>query len=543
MVALLVTAIVFVIAAAIFAQAIHNVVQSGYGRRRLTAVNAAEAGLNWYASQLGGKSLSLLGGTSGGAGWTVSCGAGTDISNVCWYRYAATNAAAKVASVPEAATFEIRVLYSSASPCPASGCGLANIPLGSVLTLQSSTTTPFPDVAYAVVRSTGTVGTVQRTLESYVRLRAIRNNIRGGLSAVALCLGSGATVLVQGDLAVSNQGDASRPSAFTDAQNGCPETDLLIRSGRSLKLSAVGTSAGSLFIGGGGLDVSTNGTLWTDGDVQAEGAITLGNGSGGASCPGNEPRQCVTGDALGTSVSRGSNAWIGGDAIACDPACPPDIVFPDYTWNPSDWTAPWSVVELSSNAQILQKIDAATSDTVFHITSTTSSSCDVDFDRGNNGNSDITLGANVAVISSCRFAFSQSSAAIYDTSSGHALLLISVSPASGGCGAASNSPYGPHDVEVAQNTTIQVGLFIYTPCIMWIANNQNPSQGAGITGQFAARYIMIKNTANLVENPLGNYLTSLPGQISGFYQDIKFVREIPTSAALCTEGGSAPCGP
>jgi Tfp pilus assembly protein PilX len=48
-VALGVAFVVMLLATVIFTQAIHNSNESAYGRRRLTAVSAAEAGLNyWY---------------------------------------------------------------------------------------------------------------------------------------------------------------------------------------------------------------------------------------------------------------------------------------------------------------------------------------------------------------------------------------------------------------------------------------------------------------------------------------------------------------
>lgn len=549
--ALLVTSIAFVIMAGILAQAIHNVSLAGLGRRRVMAVNAAEAGLNWYASQLNSRGPIDLG--SSGLGWTPPSSSSCKTAGVnasCWYRFASTNPAALVASSPEAATFEIRVLYLSANPCLTSSgsprqCTLDATPNGALL-LEDSPTTPFPDTAYAVVRSTGVVGTanpMKRTLESYIRIRAIRGN-SDGLSATSLCLGSAAKVTIEGDLSVDNQAlsGGTRPWSFN---SNCPQTytngTLYFGPGTSLSLQPGAGSRGSLKIKGGGVKVDNTIPFVVRGDVQAEGPVEIGTGSPLAACPTSGTIQCIYGDAMGSAVTIGSNAAVLGDPVVCSPACPPDVVFSERKWNIGDWTSTgWTVqdnITSTTSPNLLGLMDAATVPTVFHITSTTSPACDLTFAKSVQGT--IYLEVNVAVVSECRFSFGTSSTKVAGPGT---LLLINAVPSGGlasvDCKTAQSfgstylsAPYGPRDVMIEQNPDITSGLFIYTPCTLWIGNNQAIGNTDTVVGQFAARYLVVNNQVVLRQQDFSGMVSSIPGRITSFYQDVKFVREISVAIA------------
>ena len=572
--ALLITVIVFVVMTGILAQAIHNVVLSGYGRRRLSAINAAEAGLNWYANQLGTSGVVAVG--NAGLGWTVpsaSCdAAGTAITATCWYVFSPTNATAAsqttVATVPEKATFEIRVLYSSQNPCKdpsgalntgaARQCGLANVPVRpsawtttngvtalsqtGILQLVDTAAKPFPDSAYAIVRSTGIVGSVKRTLESYVRIRAIRGNLQGGLASISMCMGQSAKVNVYGDLSVNNEAvGGARPYAFS---TNCSETyltgDLVIGGqGGSLTLLASGDAGGSLTIRGGGVSVKGNAPFSVARDVWAEGSVVIGTGTSAlSSCPLAGTIQCVGGDAIGSAVTVGSNAWVAGDTIICNPACPPAAAFPELPWRASDWKAPWVIQDnITTTTGLLATISSTSTPTVFHITATNAGGttslapCDLEFDAKT-----VTINTNIAVVSECRFVFWKNPSTIQGSG---ALLLISASPEAGAttanCGTPASNylqrPYGPRDITIENNPSFLSPIFIYTPCIMWIGNNQSQGNEDRVKGQFAARFMIINNAVTLTQNDIANFVTSLPGQIARFYQDVKFVREIPWKTA------------
>lgn len=543
--ALLVAVIAFVVMTGILAQAIHNVVLSGYARKRLAAVNAAEAGLNWYANQASTSGIVALG--NAGFGWTVpSDGCVTQsVASSCWYVFGPGNPVAKpqatIATIPETATFEIRVLYTSVSPCVDGYCRLTANPVG-VLRLQDSTESPFPDTTYAIVRSTGTVGAVQRTLESYVRLRAIRGNLEGGLAAISLCLGTAANVDVQGSLSVNNQAviNGTRPVEF---QTKCPNTysngDLYVGSGQSLRVLATNDEGGSLTIRGGGVVVESTRPFFVGRDVWAEGRVQIGAVTSSASHPigCTSATQCINGDAIGSSVAIGPNAYLAGNEIVCNPACPPPAAFPDITWKASDWTsAGWTVlpdVTDASGDNVLAKINSATVPTVIHIATT--ANCDLEFKAS--ARSVINVNTNVAVVSECRFMFQSNSSTIQGSG---ALLLINASGpgAAVSCGSAGaitsgnyHAPYGPRDVTIEQNPLITSGLFIYTPCILWLGNNQSQGSEDRIKGQFVARYIIVDHRVVMIENSISNFITSIPGQVTRFYQDVKFVREISVAVA------------
>ena len=118
-------------------------------------------------------------------------------------------------------------------------------------------------------------------------------------------------------------------------------------------------------------------------------------------------------------------------------------------------------------------------------------------------------------------------------------MLISASPEAGAatanCGTPAGNylqrPYGPQDITIENNPSFLAPIFIYTPCIMWIGNNQSQGNEDRVKGQFAARFMIINNAVTLTQNDIANFVTSLPGQIARFYQDVKFVREIPWKTA------------
>ena len=66
---------------------------------------------------------------------------------------------------------------------------------------------------------------------------------------------------------------------------------------------------------------------------------------------------------------------------------------------------------------------------------------------------------------------------------------------------------------------------------MWIGNNQSQGNEDRVKGQFAARFMIINNAVTLTQNDIADFVSTLPGQIARFYQDVKFVREIPWKTA------------
>lgn len=527
-VALMVAFLSFVIATAVLAQAIHNVTQSGYGRKRLTAVNAAEAGLNWFTKLANNNPTTSLSGSGWSSGTCASLFATTPASTgTC---YTATGTAA---TVPETATYRVRVMYATTSPCPASG-GVA-----SPCTLTSGVQLPTLPTdflyLYARVQSTGTVGVTSRTLESYVRLRPIRSGIASGLIAHSTCLqgGGNSRIEVDGTLAVEFQ-----PEEWPRDPSGdpiCPDSDNVnVESGDTLRIFARAGVGGSLIIKGGGLKVCNTCKFSADRDVWAETGIELGGTAANTSlgsCPSSTSSQCVGNDVKAPTITFGSNAYVGGKKIICSSPCAPDTVFPLFTWDPAQWVG-WTVQEYTQTPNdLFTLMSAATSPTVFRITGTPSTAippatdpnnCDVVFTG-----SVLSLKTKVAIVSRCRFIFERSGAILSGTGS---LMLITASPAvDPTCRSTSTRYGGVQDVTIANNQAFTAPVYIYTPCVLWVAGNQDSSSPYAVQGQFAARFLYIKNSVRLSERDIASYVNIVPGSVTRFFVDVKFVREIPTA--------------
>lgn len=575
-VALMVTVIAFLIVTAILGQSIHNIVQTGYSRRRLAAVNAAEAGLNWYANRMSRTSLTAI--TSSTYGWSY------DRSGGGWW----TKSAQDAATAPEQATFELRVIYSESSPCGEIGdpstCTLDLVPLPGLdlRTYAGRDAATFPNPIYAVVRSIGTAGSATRALEAYVRLRAGMTVVAGGLSAISLCLGSGAKISVYGDLAINNQ---APPEGFPNAyHDNCRETyddrsgNIVIDQGkylRTVRSAASGGALGSLLIRGGGLKSTLNRHVEIDGNLEVEKKIQLGCDSGSAcvrdetlTCPTDERMQCVRGDAQGSDIFLGPHAYVQGGQVLCA-TCPPDAFFTEIRWNANEWNG-WDIIPISSVPSMDQLeiyIEQARVPTVLHITASCAAS-QIPIPTKTGGRS-VTLYTSVAIVSECGYVFSNPGVILQPTGAcgDCALLVLSVIPSGltaddmniSRCGNPGSWGGGNRSISMDGNQEINTGLFLYTPCYMWISGNNyasaateptpyDPYEGGGggtvggseywVKGQFVAHWLIVKGALRMIQNDIGNYLQTLPGQVSSFEQDVKFVREISVDAALNNlEGG------
>lgn len=581
-VALLVTVLAFLLMTGILAQSIHNIVQTGYARKRLAAANAAEAGLSWFANRLTSASLTAIS--------TPSFGWQRDAQG--WY----VKSPEAASGAPDNAKFQLKVRYSTSTPCPdvknLSKCSLSHMSDAMNLATYIGSGAPvFPSPVYAVVRSIGTVGTiqdtvtgrgsstaVQRVLEEYVRLRAGMTVVAGGLSAISLCMGSGAKVSISGDLAINNQLVARQNLA--PFVSNCPQTnangDLVIGGGQYLRTTswAPAFARGSVLIKGGGIRVGPQNYISVSGDLWAEGMVGIGCTSGAtcvkssSQCVTNGTIQCIKGDVLGSAIYQGPNGHIEGTQTACSPeACPPEAYFTEIRWDPSQWQG-WSIVS-GSESTLRTLINGATSPTVIHISG---SNCSITMPTGDNVDA-LTLRTSVAVISECGYKFDPPGTTLKRSPSDCrtcSLLVLTVIPtdqtlAQVNCGDASAtwSAPGPRDIRVKGNQNFGAladpgpGIFLYTPCYLWIEGNQcngctdsdastpddvitipggqqktNSANEAPVQGQFIARYMIIKNGVRLIQNDIGDYLSSLPGLVSSFEQDVKFVREILRQSAF-----------
>lgn len=558
-VALMVTVLAFLIMTAILAQSIHNIVQTGYARRRIAAVNAAEAGLNWYGNRLVRTSLTVL--STANFGWSKQGN---------WY----VRQPQLAASEPEDATFEVRVLYSAISPCDKVGdpssCDVNKMVPIDLATYNRQGADAFPNPVYAVVRSIGTAGTAHRALEEFVRLRAKVTVVTGGLSAISLCMGSAAKVSVQGDLAINNQQvSGSRPAAYSKNCKGTYDNgDIVLDGGKYLRTlpNANAGAHGDLLIRGGGLTVDGTRHIEIAGDIWVEESIKLGC-NGGATCVKPSSTcvktgtiQCVAGDAFARDIFQGPYGHIQGEQVLCQPACPPDAFFTEIHWVASEWDG-WIIREMSSTSQLKSYAEAAVKPTVLHV-----SACPAG-GKISIPTPTLTLQTSVAIVSECAYEFAPPGTTLLKNPAAAngcatcALLVLSVIPAGktiddmtfAVCGN-NEAPLGPRDISISGNQNFtDTGLFLYTPCFLWIEGNQcqgcsdddptpdeidknngksHSENEVPIQGQFIARYLILKTGVKLIQNDIGKYLTYLPGQVSSFSQDVKFIREIPVADAL-----------
>lgn len=503
-VALLVTMISFILVTAVLAQAMHNVTQSGYLRRRTAAIHAAEAGLNWFSNLLENAMLGQL--TSG---WSPPDANG-------WR----TRTTSYVATAPDRSTFTIRVKYTAADVCATTPCSSAGL-------AAQALTNPFPPLAYAIVRSIGTAGVdsqtgqtcsagsqnpgcVTRVLESAIRLHSETGGIDSGTGVLgtSICFGPGGDLWVYGSLHVL---DIPGPAP---SYVSCAASGIQVGSGNSITIID-----GDLYVDDAGVSVDNGGDLFLSGMVWAEGAVSLGGSGGNMVDECGSSTICVEGDAIGSSVTIGSGAAVLGELVECDPACPPtEQTFPKLTTDATLW-ANLTPLTAASGTAALALATTATTPTVIRITSVTSPACDTDFSGY------YTINTDVTIVSYCKFIIDSQAGPDHILGSG-TLSLVSAWP---GTAAAPGTVTctGSQDITVSNNPEIVPPIFLYTPCVMVLENNQSPLQG-----QLAARWMEIRQTVKIKLTELLGDQATVPGFVSGFRQDVRYINEITLAQAL-----------
>src|SRR3972149_4990341 len=102
-VALLITFVVMMLSTLVIQQAIHNTDAAGYDRSRLTSVNAAEAGLNYYYNYLGNTTIDSLATTA--TTRTLGSDPGTSSFTATPTFYADTAGSVAFSGTPSASNF------------------------------------------------------------------------------------------------------------------------------------------------------------------------------------------------------------------------------------------------------------------------------------------------------------------------------------------------------------------------------------------------------------------------------------------------------
>lgn len=298
-VALIVTLIAFVLATAVLADAFHVVFGSLQTQRRVTAIDVAEAGLNWYTNDIGqnGHGLKYLGGDPSVT--TPWSGSGPGPYTV-------------PAQSVQGGSFALSVTYSK------DGAPLNLRPLpGS-----------FPTTFQAIVTSVGTVGGTTRTLRAKLTMQPNFSSVNSGFSGMFICeLGNRFTVTGENAniYLLGSTGGIPDPTCLN-------QTDLVVTSGQFSVSGNVWVLAGSAnltaksFIGG---------DLWVHGTAQ------VGAGAGQAA-PGGQCRASATpskvivcGDVTAAgglpTVSILHGTVLGNITQCAAPCTPPTVAFPVVT--------------------------------------------------------------------------------------------------------------------------------------------------------------------------------------------------------------------
>lgn len=279
-IALMVSLVVLLLAAAVVAQSISNLGESGYDRRRLLSVNAAEAGTNYWYKYLQTSPAALL-----------DCGA--KIVNV--------------ASGPPVAKFTASATFYNATKVvmPCSGVG----------TFSDAT---YP--SYALIQSTGTVnGQAPRTMETYMRLTPNY----GGFGAAILAI-DGATF--------ENNFDV-----YGNANSG----DIYILDGDLLIENQIVVN-GNLYVPLGGLHMENNseikGNAWARDDVEIVNPAKV-DGYVLSSTGDIFGTGAIISSATAFGTVNDTTLTIGGIVSeGIDVGDVPTQEFPQIGWNTTDWT-------------------------------------------------------------------------------------------------------------------------------------------------------------------------------------------------------------
>ncbi len=334
--AILVGMVVLLLSVVVVQQSIHDVTSSAYDRKRLTSVNAAESGGNYYYAYLQSTTVDEM-----------NCQPTTQT----------------IASTPRAASFTATPTFYDAS--------------GTVMPCASAT--PFTSTNYpasVLIDSVGTVdGEAPRTMQTYVRLTPVY----GGFGAAVL----------------TNNG-ASFPNNFDIYGNTGNDGDVYILNG-NLTINNTPHIRGNVNVPNGSVSMSGNsnilGNLWANlgvtinnpGSITGNVISSTGAISGSGSISGNA--------TAGTTISGVSVA--GTKYPNTVSPKPPTQPFPQITFNAADWSG-YTIVSFTGATACTSArsfiTGAWSGNTVVRITGSTPCTLDI------SNNTTVTVNGNLAII-------------------------------------------------------------------------------------------------------------------------------------------------
>ncbi|MGA9160878.1 MAG: hypothetical protein WB297_08460 [Actinomycetota bacterium] len=507
-VAVMVVFVVMLLATVVFSQAVHNSTASGYDRKRLQSVDAAEAGLNYFFNYLEQTPpcAPQPNGSCSPASLAARCG--TITAGVCASNPLAVPQPISVGVAPGTATFTITPTWLDASGIPFTG---------------AITNTSFPRAVNVVSEGT-TNGTTSRKMET--------------LLSVAPSFGGFAGAIVTNT-------SLNLVNSFTIGGNNINDGDIYVTTGNATITSGNQVIEGNLFVPQGSLNVSTQvhiyGTAWARDSVtvnhpqalidqaaiSSTSSLTVANGN-------------VNGVGTYCTTVSGTSRIHGGTVAQCQ-GPPTTPSFPHLTYDDS----------VAPNADSTWRTNCGSSDTLDcyylkQFTDCTAARTYVegtganDF-RGGDGvpsgysgvvvrilstctyspsnNQTISVGKDLAIITDGSLAFSQQST-WNATGGNHKMFLIRPWPADSNLSFCpppiGSGSYG--NITVGNNTnfnsTLNVGL--YTPCTATMSN-QNAFYGQVVGGN-----VSIGNNWSMNYKPI-----VMPGAlVTGFTEDVAYIREI-----------------
>ena len=463
-VALGVTFVVLLLSTVVVGQAIHSSEQSGYDRRRLTSVNAAEAGLNHYFNYFETTSADTL---------------------------ATTPVTRPLGSAPNKSSFTVTpTFYSDAQ--------------GTIPFVGTPSSTNFPRSVRLL--SVGTSDSeAPRTMESFVQLTPVYRGLTGALIA-------------NSDTTFSNN--------FTVSGNNGNDADVYVITGNFTVPSGLETIRGNLFVPNGSASIGTSLHLY--GEVWASGSVTINHPQAlvDSNVKSTSGGVAVTAGAVAGNASycTGSppNNVAGTKTQTCALGAPPSQPFPQIKYDLSAWTALGYYEKVFSGATACTEardwvegsgagtyqggsgVPSGYTGAVVYINATCVYT--------NSNNSTITLGTNLGIVTNGSIDLANRSN-WNGSGSTRSLFFISAYPAAG-------SPSCPtQNITLGNNNSfnslVQTG--VYSPCTVTMNNNNS-----AFSGQVIGTTLSIGNNFNMTYRPV-----VIPGASVGqFREDIAYIREV-----------------
>jgi Tfp pilus assembly protein PilX len=332
--AVLIVFVVMVLSTTVLSMSVHNVDQSAYDRRRVSAVVAAEAGLDQTFSFIASASPSEI------------------AASGCQF-------VQTLAGEPQDASFVVGVtLYDAAGntiPCDQAA---ANVPVSMSM------------------YSEGTTGTTTRRMETFVELQPVYGGFEGA-------------VVSDSGLSVSNN--------MTINGDQGNDADVIVPSGNAVVTNNT-SIAGSLYVPNGSASVSNNGLisndLWANGALTMSNNFqVLGDVRSSTSSISITNNAHVGGNATAATSITGS-ANVSGGVYPNSPSGPPPAYgYPQIAWDAQDWVGAGYTVTTytdcpSANAALAGQ--TLTGDQVIRIAGV----CSLSF----GGNTTIRFDGNLAVV-------------------------------------------------------------------------------------------------------------------------------------------------